>query len=543
MTPVLHDDAATRYGCLECREDAELVLCDRLHPEGLARYHAHVRGCDPCRRAHQLLAAVYRGPDPSSSSPGMVARDREFAAILRRTRAARQQVSWVRRHGPAAALAGVVACVLAWSFSPAPATVEAGGFVSGQNLTVRLPPQVVTPAPEGLDHHAQADYGRVIAGSSFVVAGDRQVATDTFPVGTRFEVDDSGALQVGLVGKILANIGPGSAVRWTRVDPGAVELDLTRGMIAVRYERLPADPILKIRTPTAIVRVVGTVFTVEVDELGDTAVAVLRGEVEVLDLREQLLAEVGAGYRFDVARATFADVGPAEVKLALPLSDDPHDAADARLADGSVPPSWVVPGLPDVPGLRRLEHIVVPAPAAPPRVAAAESRAEARPADRTDRSYKSRLSPHGEDDGQSLIDKLVRDTRASKREQLMLSLARCQDLYESAETRYLSARCLTQFMSEHGEEDIAEGHLLIGILRMDFANDYPAAKQAFQKFLDRAPFHPDVELARYRLWLASTENGDIHEAIEHGRSYLRRYPDGKYAGKILQRFPQLVSEL
>ncbi|MFY0537388.1 tetratricopeptide repeat protein [Nannocystis pusilla] len=98
-------------------------------------------------------------------------------------------------------------------------------------------------------------------------------------------------------------------------------------------------------------------------------------------------------------------------------------------------------------------------------------------------------------------------------------------------------------MSEHGDEDIAEGHLLIGILRMDFANDYPAAKQAFEKFLARAPDHADVELARYRLWLASTENGDIHEAIEHGRDYLRRHPDGKYAGKILQRFPQLVSEL
>lgn len=538
MTPVLHDDAATRYGCLECREDAELVLCDRIHPEGLARYHAHLRGCDACRRAHQLLAAVYRGPDPSASGPGMVARDREFTAILRKARAARRPVSWYRRHAPAAALAGVVACALAWGLAaPTPASVEAGGFLSDHALTVRLPARpTAAPSPEGLDHHAQADYGRVIAGSSFAVAGERPVATDTFPVGTRFEVDPRGALQVGLVGKILANVGPGSTVQWTRVDPGAVELELTRGMIAVRYERLPADPILKIRTPTAIVRVVGTVFTVEVDDHGDTAVAVLRGEVEVLDRDERLLAELGAGYRFDVARFGFADVGRAEVGLALPLSDDP-----LALADGTVPPSWVVPGLPDVPALRRLEHIVAPAPAAPSR---AEPRvADAREGRSTDRSYKARLSPQGDDDGQALIDKLVRDTRASKREQLMASLARCQDLYEKPETRYLSARCLTQFMSDHGDEDIAEGHLLIGILRMDFANDYAAAKQAFQKFLDRAPDHPDVELARYRLWLASTENGDIHEAIEHGRGYLRRYPDGKYAGKILQRFPQLVSEL
>jgi outer membrane protein assembly factor BamD (BamD/ComL family) len=99
-------------------------------------------------------------------------------------------------------------------------------------------------------------------------------------------------------------------------------------------------------------------------------------------------------------------------------------------------------------------------------------------------------------------------------------------------------------MAEHGDDaDVVEGHLLIGILRMDYANDYPAAKLAFERFLERAPGHPDAELARYRLWLANTERGAIHEAIDCGREYLRRYPTGKYAGKILQRFPKLVSEL
>lgn len=540
MTTAFHDDAA-RYGCLECREDAELVLCDRIHSEGLARYHGHLRGCDACRRAHQLLAAVYRGPDPASSGPGMVARDREFAAILRKVRPSRH-VPWYRQQVAAVAALGAAAAALALTLAPPRGPVEPDASLADRALTVRLPaarPATAAAArPEGLDHRAQADYGRVIAGSRFAAEGEHPVATDTFHVGTRFTVDPHGALQVGLVGKILANFGPGSQVHWTRVDPGAVALELGRGMIAVRYERLPADPILEVHTPTAIVRVVGTVFTVEVDDVGNTAVAVLRGEVEVLGPDgADLLAEVGAGYRFDVSRSTYADIGREEVRLALPLSDESHgEPGAAVLADGTVPPSWVVPGLPDDPDLRRIEHIVVRAPA----IVTPQAPGERPP---TDRSYKARLSPHGDDDGQALIDKLVRDTRASKREQLMASLAHCQDLYESAETRYLSARCLTQFMSEHGDDDIVEGHLLIGILRMDFANDYPAAKQAFKKFLTRAPDHPDAEVARYRLWLAGTENGDIQEAIEHGRDYLRRYPDGKYAGKILQRFPQLVSEL
>jgi hypothetical protein len=532
MNPATHDDVAPRYGCLECREDAELVVCDRLHPEGLARYHAHLRGCDACRRAHQLLVALYRGPDPASSGPGMVARDREFSAILRKVRLA-APVPWYRQQASllgAAALAAVVALVFV-----VPAQRAASPDLAAPDLLERsaagAPARAEAERPAGLDHRAQADYGRVVAGNSFVAESERPVATDTFPVGTRFEVFPGSSMQIGLVGKILANFGGGAEVHWTRADPRVVELELRRGMIAVRYERLPADPILRVRTPSAIVRVVGTVFTVEVEDNGDTAVAVLRGEVEVLDPRDEgLLAEVSAGYRFDVARSTYADVSRPEVGLAMPLSDGDGELA---LADGTIPSSWVVPGLPDNPSLRRIEHIVVRAPAD------GRPRPERPPAST---AHKRRHEVHG-DDGQTLIDKLVRDTRASRREQLMASLARCQDLYESPETRYLSARCLTQFMSEHGDDDIVEGHLLIGILRMDFANDYPAAKQAFEKFLARAPDHVDAELARYRLWLASTENGDIQEAISHGRDYLRRYPDGKYAGKVLQRFPQLVSEL
>jgi hypothetical protein len=35
----------------------------------------------------------------------------------------------------------------------------------------------------------------------------------------------------------------------------------------------------------------------------------------------------------------------------------------------------------------------------------------------------------------------------------------------------------------------------------------------------------------------------IADAELRGREYLRRHPNGKYAGTILQRFPALVDEL
>lgn len=99
-------------------------------------------------------------------------------------------------------------------------------------------------------------------------------------------------------------------------------------------------------------------------------------------------------------------------------------------------------------------------------------------------------------------------------------------------------------MNRHGNErGVAEGWLLYGILRMDYASDYTVATSAFRKFLARAPGHPEAELALYRLWLASTETGEFVEAERRGREYLRRYPNGRFVGKILKRYPDLIVEL
>ena len=92
--------------------------------------------------------------------------------------------------------------------------------------------------------------------------------------------------------------------------------------LAVRYDRRPGDPILQVRTPTALVRVIGTVFTVSVDELGNTTVGVLRGKVEVVDPENgRPLASVAAGFRYDVGAESYRDVGRREVAAALPISE------------------------------------------------------------------------------------------------------------------------------------------------------------------------------------------------------------------------------
>ncbi|MBK9752908.1 MAG: FecR domain-containing protein [Nannocystis sp.] len=569
-----HDDmpgeTPPRYGCLECHEDAELAVADRLHPVAADRYRAHLRSCNDCRRMNQLLEAVYRGPDPAASGVAplrLTSRDREFAEILRRVPAERP-LPWYHR---ALHTAGVVtlattaaALAVALVVRPGDPVLEdapLGGIsaaltrVNDQDTAATSDDEPASVAP----HQAQVDYGRVIAGRGYLSArGDGPpVLTDTFTVGTRFSVEPTRpaeqgqSLQVGLLGRILANFEPGTEIEWTQASPSALDLTLERGHIAVRYERQAGDPVLNIHTPSALVRVVGTVFTVEVDAEGSTNVAVLRGKVEVLNPEDQaFVADVQAGYRFELARATYADVGRNDVRVAMPLSDEMPSSGEVvsgmahSAADGTIPTSWVVPGLPAAAPLRRLENILAhPAPPEPQRAGERTLQADRKGPRRYTGLLAARSSAHA-DDGEALIDKLVRDTHEARREAGRAALERCKNLYQSAQTRYLSARCLTRFMAEHGDDDdLVEGHLLVGILRMDFANDYTAATLAFERFLERAPTHPEAELARYRLWLAGIEDGDIHAAIDRGREYLRRYPNGKYAGKILQRFPKLVSEL
>jgi len=545
----LPTDGTARYGCLEAHEDAELAVADRLHPTALVRFKAHLRGCSDCRRMHAVMDAVYRGPDPAASGVGIIRGDREFAAILRRVPHERP-LPWSQRllhtSGVVALTTTAAALLVTLLIKPGEHPLE---HIPHGGVTASLGSPSAEPGSDGevtgdepgvAAHQAQVDYGRVIAGRGFLsTRGDGPpVLTDTFTVGTRFATEPGQSLQVGLLGRILANFEAGTDIEWTQAGPAALDLTLERGLIAVRYERQPDDPVLNIHTPSALVRVVGTVFTVEVDAEGHTMVSVLRGEVEVLNPEDQaLIGEVQAGYRFDVERSTYTDVGRTEVRVAMPLSNEGPGHGDVvRSADGTIPASWVVPGLPAAASLRRLENILIPAPLPEWR--------ERPPPTRSDRRYTSSLAAAKADDGQALIDKLVRDAAETRREEGRAALEHCKSLYQSAQSRYLSARCLTRFMAEHGDdEDLVEGHLLIGILRMDFANDYPAAKLAFQRFLERAPSHPEAELARYRLWLANIEHGDVPGAVERGREYLRRYPNGKYAGKILQRFPKLVSEL
>jgi ferric-dicitrate binding protein FerR (iron transport regulator) len=533
-------------------------MSDRATPAASDLYHGHLRECRECRRMHRLLYALYEGPIVPAIPSG-ISEEREFHAALRRSREERP-APWYHKlsmRAGVAALAGSAAVLTLALFDVGPGkhlatlTDTSGQFASNDAGTQDGAGDADHDDADdagGIEHPAQS-YGRIIGGQAKVTARDGGAVTDAFPVGTRFEVAKDQPMQVGLAGKLVANFTPGTTVEWKAASPILLELELTQGIAAVRYDRKPSDPILQVRTPNAVVRVVGTVFTVQVDD-GDTRVSVLRGQVEVLNPNNnRQLAELESGFRYDVGTGTFADVGLVEVAAAMPLSNDIADSTAGpedilALADGRIPDDWHVPGLPHG-EFRTLEYVPATNDETPDfelsmgkPSSGQSSPMTIEPIPDTPRRNARR------DDGQDIIEALVRDTEASKRQEMLDKLENCRSLYYSPKRRYQAASCLSSFVSKYGNDPAAaEGYLLTGMLRMDYALDYKAAEKAFETFLQRAPKHSNAEVAHYRMWLSAVEDGRISVAMQRARKYLSKYSDGRYVGRILQRFPELKSEL
>lgn len=536
---------------------------NRATPEVRKLYDEHLRGCRECRQMNRLLYAVYEGP-VVPPAPSGVAEEKDFHAVLRRMRD-EKPAPWYHTFTLRAGIGALACSAAALALSLGGITPASFGFSTDDTHASDGVAMVEGNRTGGafsgdsgerssIRHAAQA-YGRVVAGSATMTDADGDTSrSSTFEVGTRFEVDANESLQVGLLGKMVANATPGSKVTWIKGTPSLVELQVDEGMIAVRYDREASDPILQVRTPTAVVRVVGTVFTVQVEKGEGSAVSVLRGQVEILDpATNQTVAEVESGDRYDVARGNYDTVGRLEVQSALPIS---KDALSGGSLEARVPSSWHVPGLPTDPKSRTLAYVperarggVIEEPSI--RVmgtggATTPSRGSAaQPAPKTVEPLPVKPAARRvENDGDDIIADLMEGAATARRKELLAALANCRDLYAANETRYLAATCIGKFLKEYDDHPLAaEAYLLRGMLRMDYALDYKTAEMDLKTYLRRAPNGRQVEKAHYRMWLAATEDGRISVALERAHAYLDAYPNGRFVGKIIQRFPELKSSL
>lgn len=539
---------------------------NRATPEVRRLYDNHLRGCRECRQMNRLLYAVYEGP-VVPPAPSGVAEEKDFHAVLRRMRD-EKPAPWYHTFTLRAGIGALACSAAALALSLGGITPASFGLSSDDGNATDGVAMVEGTGTGGafsgdsgerssIRHAAQA-YGRVVAGSAVMTDADGDTSrSSTFEVGTRFEVDANESLQVGLLGKMVANATPGSKVTWVKGTPSLVELQIDEGMIAVRYDREASDPILQVRTPTAVVRVVGTVFTVQVEEGEGSAVSVLRGQVEVLDpATNQTVAEVESGDRYDVARGNYDTVGRLEVQSALPIS---KDALSGGSLEARVPSSWHVPGLPTDPKSRTLAYVperarggVIEEPSirvmgtggTPHRGSAAHSPNSASSAPKATPLPVKPPARRVENDGDDIIADLMEGAATARRKELLAALANCRDLYSANETRYLAATCIGKFLKEYDDHPLAaEAYLLRGMLRMDYALDYKTAEMDLKTYLRRAPNGRQVEKAHYRMWLAATEDGRISVALERARAYLDAYPNGRFVGKIIQRFPELKNSL
>lgn len=554
------DDRPAHYGCQEFREDGERVIAGRAHPGLLALYETHRLHCLVCDRHHHRLAAIYRSPRVPLG-PDERTRQREFSTILSRSQELRNQQQgdeWRRRAGGAgiallaATAAGLALTLLMPNLGERLFKLPVGEQIElaeghGENVErLEFGARVHIPERSVIEHRAQS-FGRIVGGVALLIDDEgRDASSESFCVGTEIEAIDE-SVQIALPGRLLANLLPGTHAEWATASPEIVEFRLDRGTLAVRYERHPEDPILQVRTPNALVRVVGTVFTVSVDEQGSSSVAVLRGEVEIIDPDDnRLLAEVGAGDRYDLRDESSSPLGRTEVAAALPVSEDEPALvaldSSSEAVINQIPASWTVPGLSDDPRYRTLDRMI------DPRAELASAALRTQPRRRTttqqpppptlvfDRPTPWPVAPEGYD--RAAIAERERKAAVER------ALDRCRLLYTDVDTRFRAAGCLNDFMRKHGHQpEAAEGLLMFGVLRMDFAHDYQSASRNFEEFLRRAPDHPQAELARYKLVLVAIESGSIDIALTRARAYLRRYPDGQHLGRILQRFPELKEEL
>ncbi len=547
---------------------------NRATAEVRALFDNHLRGCRDCRQMNRLLYALYEGPvvpqtpaltpgqtpgQTASRTPGL-AEEKEFHSILRRMRD-EKPAPWYHTFTLRAGV-GVLACsAAALALSLAGVTPASLGFTSDDSATSASGVARADMGGTGgsfsgdsgerssIRHAAQA-YGRVVGGSAVMVDSDGDASrSNTFEVGTRFEVDDNESLQIGLLGKMVANATPGSKVTWVKGSASLVELQIDQGMLAVRYDRDASDPILQVRTPTAVVRVVGTVFTVQVEEDEGSAVSVLRGQVEILDpATNQTVAEVESGDRYDVAKGNYDTVGRFEVQSALPIS---MDAAAGGSLEARVPASWHVPGLPTDLKSRTLAYVpersrtgVIEGPSIRVMGTGGASTRSSSPQPQPEPLPIKPAARRVENDGDDIIADLMKGAATARRKELLAALANCRDLYATNDTRYLAATCIGKFLKEYDDHPLAaEAYLLRGMLRMDYALDYKTAEVDLKTYLRRAPNGRQVEKAYYRLWLSATEDGRISVALERAGAYLDAYPNGRFVGKIIQRFPELKSSL
>jgi hypothetical protein len=302
-------------GELSCKK-AELMieelLDDRLDEPGRAALDDHLLGCGSCqgyRRAAVFTRDALASRPLLSPSPQVV--DRMWLGLERRLERERPRLRPVRIARPwlvAAASVALAAGVAALAFGllsawprersgdvarRAPGATEPAGAPS----TAPAPVQDLVIAEGSVE--ARRDGAPVQLSRDAVLQGGDALRTAA--------ADGVAVLRRG--DQVRLALGPDSSLDVERLAPESLEVDLGAGWLAGQVEPGEQPLQLRVRTPAGVLRVVGTIFAVEVSDTGSVEVRVARGEVAFTPEAGASPVEVETGRRARFPAGTSAEVG------------------------------------------------------------------------------------------------------------------------------------------------------------------------------------------------------------------------------------------
>lgn len=307
----------------------EMLRRNELDAVQRGRLDVHLRLCAECRDLSDGLAMVEAGPgviQPLSSERCQAIYSRLVPAVHEITNN-KSQYDWVRSIPDRRSVYDWLRDVLDyrsrhdWFRGFTPATLSAA-FVSAAVvlLGIALFRVIPTGSHNGLSMESEALLGQKVAQMSveeqdpvesgvlrngFIERLEGAISVDgadvndqsTFRVkaGTRIAMNDNSRFSFGI--DRMAKLAMFGKTQWqmTRTTETYLGIRLDRGRMAVDFDAR-SGKVMEISTPDSLIRVKGTVFTVEALPDGGTRVGVIEGLVEVISRRgEPRTVEVNGG--------------------------------------------------------------------------------------------------------------------------------------------------------------------------------------------------------------------------------------------------------
>ncbi|MCU0664467.1 MAG: tetratricopeptide repeat protein [Myxococcota bacterium] len=564
-------------------------LARRHELDAIPRAHLelHLKRCESCQVLKEQLDFVEAGPgegEPFDSVRQQAVYNRLIPVVneviasqsaLRKRR--RFLPVWVQEYGLlglGACAASIMAVLTFWpADSGAPSKAEMALSSSQDTL-----------AGKGADAFALSSTVDTLEGT-VTVNGRSGETLDQFQVKTGTKIATAPNSQMGFRIGDTARVALMGEGQWevTRLSPTAIGMRLQSGRLAVEFDGTIGQT-LEVETPDSLVRVKGTVFTVEVLEVGGTRVGVVEGLVEVVPKRgsnlrpvelsaDQSCAVPGSGEVMPIdeeqralsaglsdkelgkdegTRLVRFDGSPEQVKVEVDGRVVGVTPLMVRVPSGNVTYRLSAPGMEPVDGTLDNEgenQVVVFAmePAAdfgpegleivrvadpPPRPTVHPLKKDAPKAvfaadhPRWDLFLRAKSAVAAGDLKYAigLLERAVNEVSGEKRMSSLMLLAECRaavgDYVEAANTY----QKIVELSSGAGEGQNARYE--VGRLAMDKLGDMARARAAFTAYLASSRPGPLREDAYYSLCEVSSKEGNHSEALHCFNEFLRAFPGG-----------------